>query len=284
MNFSFISYSELPELDPDDQLAVTEARRRGHECNAVVWNDPEIDWHNAGICVLRNTWDYHLNPDAFLRWAGQVASTTTLVNPLQLVQWNLDKKYLLDLESRGINIVPTVALEKQSTPSLHQLLEEHNWERAIVKPSIGLATSGVKKVDTTNGGIEAGQEHLEKLLVNGDALLQPYMESIETYGERSLVFIAGQYSHTVRKTPFQIMAVAGQAGETLAASVDQEIQFAKEAIEKLDQTPLYARVDIIPDNENGYRLMELELIEPSLFFSLYAPAVVPFVDALEALR
>jgi glutathione synthase/RimK-type ligase-like ATP-grasp enzyme len=283
MKFSFITYNELPELDPDDQLAVTEARRRGHECNPVVWNDPKVDWHSAGICVLRNTWDYHLNPQAFLSWAAEVASATTLVNPLRLVQWNLDKKYLLDLASSGVKIVPTVVLQKQSRPSLRKLLQEHRWERVIVKPSIGLATSGVKKIDTSNGGIELGQEHVEKLLGNGDALLQPYIESIETYGERSLVFIAGQYSHTVRKTPFQIMAVAGQAGETLAASVDQEIQFARVALEKLDQTPLYARVDIIPDNENGYRLMELELIEPSLFFSLYAPAVVPFVDALEAL-
>jgi glutathione synthase/RimK-type ligase-like ATP-grasp enzyme len=285
MKYSFVTYSQLPELDPDDQLMVAEMRRRGHECQAVVWNDEDVDWNNAGICVIRNTWDYHLQPDEFLRWAEAVARSTRLFNSVELIKWNIDKKYLVELKSRGVNIVPTVVFRRDppssETLSIRIIMREQGWHTAVIKPTIGLATSGVKKFATTSDGISEAEEHLSRLLEKTDVLLQPYLSSVETYGERSLIFIGGEFSHAIRKTAFQIMAIAGAAGERFVEASQAEIAFGNKVLRALGQTTLYARVDMVPDDEGDYCLLELELIEPSLFLSAYAPSAVSFANALE---
>jgi hypothetical protein len=283
MKYSFVTYSQLPELDPDDQLMVAEMRRRGHECYPVVWNDEAVDWENAGVCVIRNTWDYHLEPAAFLKWAEVTAQSTRLFNSVELIKWNIDKKYLVELENHGISIVPTTVFGRvdSGVPNLRTIVQERGWQTAVIKPTIGLATSGVKKFATTSDGISEAEEHLLGLLETNDVLLQPYLSSVETYGERSLIFIGGEFSHAIRKTPFQIMAIAGQAGERLVEATETEIAFGKSVIRALERNSLYARVDVVPDDEGNYCLLELELIEPSLFFSTFAPSAVSFANALE---
>lgn len=278
-DFTFVTYAGLPALDPDDRLAVVELERHGSSVAAQVWNDPAVDWAQAGTVVIRSTWDYHLDHQGFLSWVDRVAAVTTIWNPSALVRRNSMKTYLRDLERSGVPIVPTVWIEPGGTCDLHHLMRDRRWEKAVVKPVVGLSTAGVRMVAP---GDEDAQAHLDALLRTGGAMVQPFVPSVSTYGERALVHIGGAYSHAVRKTAFQPLAVAGEAGEVPAFATPEERAVADRAIATLDTPWLYARVDVVSDESGNPLVMELELIEPSLFLSLDAGAPKRFADALLA--
>jgi Prokaryotic glutathione synthetase, ATP-grasp domain len=293
VKFSFITYCELPTLDPDDQLIARALEARGHNTQPLVWNDRGVDWKQAGTCVVRSTWDYHKHVQEFSRWINEVAKQTVLLNAPSLMLWNMNKRYLLGLENLGIRIVPTILCSSESIPNIESLCVRKGWNTLIIKPAIGLATHGVKKFGTTQVDLELAMEHTTSLLKDGDVLIQPYLPSVETSGEKSLVFIGGEFSHAVRKMPFQALAVAGQAGETLAVATPDEIEFGSKVLNVLHEKTLYARVDIVCDESFGDRvesgversggepvLLELELIEPSLFLSMKPSAAEMFADKL----
>jgi hypothetical protein len=280
VDFSFITYSDLPELDPDDQVIVRALRARGFRTQALIWNDSTVDWARAGTCVVRSTWDYHKNVQDFVLWVKEVAAQTTLFNAPSLMLWNINKRYLLDLEKLGISIVPTVVGSAECIPDLKSVCAQRGWETLIIKPAIGLATHGVRKFGAAQ--VDLAKEHLTSLLCDGDVLVQPYLRNVETTGEKSLVFIGGQFSHAVRKMPFQALAVAGGAGERLVDVTALEIEFGSKVLSVLDEKPLYARVDIVCDNEP--LLLELELIEPSLFLLMKPSAAERFADELLSIR
>ncbi len=282
-DFSFVTYAGLPDLDPDDRLVHDALVKRGIRADAVVWDDPSVDWSRAGICIIRSTWDYHLHLAEFDAWTERVAALTPLWNPPSLVRWNIRKTYLKELEKRGVAIVPTAWLARGQHANLAELMREHAWQDVVIKPTVGLATYGTHRVLDTSDGLRAGQKHLDRLLQQHDAMVQPYMLSVEDYGERALVFISGEFTHSVRKTAFQQLLPAGEAGETLVDAVDDEVELGMSIMHLLDHPSLYARVDVVRDGDRKARLIELELVEPSLFFSLYRPAARKFTEALCAL-
>jgi glutathione synthase/RimK-type ligase-like ATP-grasp enzyme len=275
---SLITYSGLPDLDPDDRLVQTELARRGVEAVPAIWNDPTIDWSKSSFSILRSTWDYHLHYLQFLSWAEQVSAQTELLNPLPMIKWNSKKTYLADLHEAGLPVIPTAWIHDSKGPSLVQILQENQWNEAIIKPSIGLATAGVKRTNLENA--DNDQVHVEMLLRSSEVMVQEYLPSVHQYGERALIFIDGEYSHTVRKAPFQILAAAGQAGESRAQCNAQEIEIAKSFLDYLDTTPLYARVDLVRDAANQALLLELELVEPSLFLAFAPESAEKFAEAI----
>ena len=283
-DFTFVTYGGLPQLDPDDRLAVDALARRGLLAQPAIWNDPKVEWSRAGICVIRSTWDYHLDYQSFLAWAERVSAVTQLWNPLPLLRWNSHKSYMQELGSRGIPIVPTLWLHAGTKPDVRALMSERGWERAVLKPAVGLATRGVMLVDATRDGLAAAQAHAETLLGEQDAMLQPFVKSVERYGERALVFIDGQYSHAAEKVAFQPLAPAGEAGETLAVADTDEIDTATRVADLVKGQAIYARVDLVRDDEGRPMVIEFELVEPSLFLSLHPPAAERFADALARLR
>jgi hypothetical protein len=279
-DFSFVTYSGLPDLDPDDRLALAALERRGFRSQAVVWDDPQVDWSAAGICLVRSTWDYHLRRGQFLQWAQKVSAVTPLVNELTLIEWNSHKGYLRDLAGRGLPVIPTVWLKAGAPADLGSIMRDNAWAEVVVKPAVGLATFGLRRVANTAGELQAGQAHLEMLLRTGDAMIQPYYSSVISYGERALVFINNQYSHCVRKCAFQSLATAGAAGEVPAVALAEEIDIAYGIIATLERPALYARVDLVRDHLGCPRLLELELVEPSLFLSMHSPAAECLAEAL----
>lgn len=274
-----MTYDGLPELDPDDKLAMDILRERGLDCGAAVWNDQSVDWSQSGVCVLRSTWDYHEHVDAFRTWVKDQADR--LVNSTSLVTWNMNKHYLLDLERRGVDIVPTSFCPRGTKITIKQLTQRRGWTKIIVKPAVGLATYGVKAFQLPEEWVDA-QEHAELLLRTSDVLIQQFLPGVADYGERALVFFSGQFSHAVRKQPFQRLAAAGEAGETRVVSTHAEREFATNVIQSMRETPIYARVDVVP-SEGRPVLLELELIEPSLFLAFDPAAAARFADALELL-
>jgi glutathione synthase/RimK-type ligase-like ATP-grasp enzyme len=277
---ALVTYKDLPELDPDDQLLARELEDRGLKTQAAIWNDSSINWHEADLCIIRSTWDYHLDRDRFCAWADTVEECSKLWNPAALVRWSSRKTYLRDLHEKGIPTIPTVFLSAGSSGNLKEILQERGWEKAVIKPAVGLATAGVKKTGLAVDELSEGQQHLEKLLRVDDVLVQPFLPSIDTYGEHDLIFIEGEYSHCVQKAPFQKLAVAGKAGEASVTAAPDEILLAKQIVETLDYPSLFGRVDLVRDDNGSLAVLELELIEPSLFLAMNSNAVQRLADAV----
>lgn len=291
-DFTLVTYDALPELDPDDRLLYDALTDRGHRVRIAIWNEPVVDWSLSGICVVRSTWDYHLDPAAFIAWLHKVNAVTTLVNPLDLMVWNSHKTYLRDLQTAGVTIVPTVFLDRDATApgstSVDTILEANGWTEGIIKPSIGLATSGVRRVargeGVCQGGDSGADSHLNGLLNRGTVLVQEFMPAVFGRGERSLSFVNGEFTHCVKKAAFQKLAKAGHAGEEFAVAEPDELQAAKFILSTLKCTPLYARVDLVRNTDDVPALMELELIEPSLFMSFFPECAERFANALCQVR
>lgn len=272
-----MTYCDLPKLDADDRLVVAQLEKRGYECAVADWRDESVDWGNAGICVLRSTWDYHLHYAEFLTWLLQVSTQTTLWNDSELVRWNSNKRYLFDLQRASIPIVPTVLFEQSRPTNLNSVLDEHGWTKGILKPVVGLSTFGVRKIDRSE---QDTQIHLNNMLETSDVLLQPFIETVHERGERALVFLGREYSHTIRKSAFQPLAQAGEAGETLEQPDEAELKLARQVLAEVKKPVAFARIDLIRDASGRDLLMELELVEPSLYLNMFPPAISKFADTL----
>jgi len=284
-DITFATYAQLPDGDPDDLLALDILKNRGYMVRTAIWNDCSVDWSESGLCVLRSTWDYHLHYADFISWVERVAAQTKLFNPIELIRWNSNKKsYMQDLANQGAPVIETVWAEKDSVVDLRQLLKRRGWGKAVIKPGVGCGTFNVKRVSNEPASLAAGQTHLDSLLHVGDAMVQPYLTAVETYGERALVFIDGQYSHATFKPAFQALLPTGQAGEQPTKATHEEIEVAAQILTLAPEKPLYARVDLVPNNEGQISLLELELVEPSLFLSMDPDLAPPlFADAIERL-
>ncbi len=275
--FTFVTYCDLPILDADDRLVAAQLEKRGYDCAVADWRDQTVDWTNAGICVLRSTWDYHLHYPEFLAWLSKVSAQTTLWNDGELVRWNSNKRYLFDLKRESIPIVPTVLFEHSSPANLNSVLDEHGWTKGILKPVVGLSTFGVRKIERNE---QDTQIHLNKMLQTSDVLLQPFIETVHERGERALVFLGREYSHTVRKSAFQPLAQAGEAGETLEQPDEAELKLARQVLAQVKKPVAFARIDLIRDADGRDLLMELELVEPSLYLNMFPKAISKFADTL----
>ncbi|MBS2000162.1 MAG: hypothetical protein JST44_01570 [Cyanobacteria bacterium SZAS LIN-5] len=274
---TFVTYDGLPDLDADDRLVAEELRKRGYTCAVANWRNAEQNWAEAGVCVVRSTWDYHLYYQEFLSWIEKVSAQTKLLNDAGVIRWNSNKRYLFDLERAGIPIVPTVLFEQNAQIDLRAVLTERGWQRAILKPVIGLSTFGVRKIESTSPDIQA---QLDAMLKSSDVLLQPFVETVHKRGERALVFIGDDYSHTIRKSAFQPLAQAGEAGETLEETDPSELTLARKVLAEVKTPVAFARVDLIRDTNGQDLLMELELVEPSLYLNMFPAAIPRLADRL----
>lgn len=265
-----VTYSELPGLADDDRLLLDELRRLGLRAVPAVWDDPAVDWAAARVAVVRSTWDYHHHHERFIEWVDRAGALTHLFNPPDTLRWNSHKGYLADLEAKGVPVVPTVWLAAGSEASLSEILASQGWARAVVKPAV--SASGHETWRVRPGEAAKAQRRLDRLLAERDMMVQPFLPSVEEPGERSLMFIEGQHTHTVRR-PAPFGAAAGEMAEPrLVEAAPDEVALAYKVLHAAGQRTMYARVDIARDEEGTPRLMELEVIEPSLFLAQSPPA------------
>ena len=251
----------LPDLYPDDAPLVAALEEAGVAAVPSVWTDPAIDWDAFDMVVVRTTWDYFVRRDEFLGWAERIERAVPLWNPLVTIRWNSEKGYLRELEQAGAPVVPTAWVEGPC--DLAALLAERGWDDAVLKPAVGAGSLGQLRVRPGEG-----QEHLDELLRAGRVLVQPFLPSIESDGELSVVCLDGVPSHTVRKRPQagDIRIQPQYGGTAEEAALDGPAAEAVEAVLAAFGHPaLYARVDLVADHEGMPRLMELEAIEPNLF-------------------
>lgn len=283
MRIALATCSNLPDWEVDDKPLHAALVERGVEVVQPVWSDFDFDWRGCDACLIRTTWDYQDHHEAFIAWAARVATQTRLFNPFELIRWNTDKHYLRDLESRGVSIIETVWLETGAQVDLNRVLAERGWDKAFLKPVIGSTARETLRFDATDDSIEQATRHLDRLLAGESMMLQPYLSSVETEGELSVILIGGQVTHCVRKIPvpgdYRVQDDFGASDEPIQLSAS-DLDLARSIVAKVDWPWLYARVDFLRDRDGQLKLSELEMVEPSLFFRHSPTAADQLADAL----
>jgi len=265
------------DLKADDRLLGEALAARGCEPRNVVWNEPGIEWRNFDLCLIRSTWDYHEGHAEYLAWAGRVETQCKLRNSAEVVTWNSDKRYLREFEARGIRTVPTLWVDRDSPLDLERILAGAGWQEAVVKPVVDLGARNLRRV-------RAGESStaLESILQSHDAMIQPFLPSLEEKGELSLIYVGGELTHSVRKRPaagdFRVQSIWG-GSVTHDRPTLAERELAEAAMEEFKQAPLYARVDLVEGPTRDPCLIELELIEPNLYLIEHPPAAEALADA-----
>jgi hypothetical protein len=270
----------LPEPDHDAEPLAAALEAEGISAAVLGWDDPDVDWDAPIPTILRSTWNYALAPEAFRAWLDRVAVAAPLWNPLPLVLENLHKRYLVELPLRGVAAVPTRLIEQGQHGELSECADAFDTERVVVKPAIGAAS--LDTVRFTRGQDVRFAAHVERLAARGDVLVQPFLESVQDYGERALVWIDGELSHAIRKTP-RFSGDAERIDGPLPIAHD-EAALAQAALAPMiaehGDRLLYARVDVARDAAGAPMVMELELIEPSLYFAKQPGSAERFVAGL----
>lgn len=273
---------DMPEADPDEEVLSAALDRAGISNARLGWNDPEADFSRARMTVLRSTWDYPTSPREFSRWLEETAAVSDLWNPLPAVRWNLHKGYLHQLLGHGIPVVPTELVRAGKGTKLQELGDRHGWPVMVVKPAISANSMKTLRVDESR--LARGEAHLRSLTETGDALVQPYLSAVEDYGERALIWIDGELTHAVRKSPRFTGSGEAVSKEPVPISASER-ELATRIVtlvqDRLETDLLYARLDLAPDEEGRPLVMEVELIEPSLYFRQSPQALQRFVAASE---
>lgn len=283
---ALITETERPELSESDRLLVAPLQQLGITAVPVPWDAADAHWHKYAALILRSCWLYHRQAERFREWIEWLQQQNiSLWNPAPVVLWNMDKQYLRDLSERDVAVPPTVWLEKGETAELPLILQQQQWQQAVIKPRISASAYNIWAASLADSPQQ--QLRFQTMLNEHGVMVQQFVPEIAN-GEWSLVFFAGEYSHAALKTPAanNILVQQRFGGSTQAAvpstKLVEQARFALQQAMKITQTavsPLYARVDGVEVN-GRFVLMELELIEPGLFLMLHTPAPELFATAI----
>jgi glutathione synthase/RimK-type ligase-like ATP-grasp enzyme len=255
----------IPDIHPDDAHLVQSLRRLGVEPIACVWSDPAIDWPSFDAVLIRATWDYFKRYAEFRQWLDRLPVPT--INDRELLRWNSDKRYLLDLERQGVEIIP---MQVCAGADLDDTLATMPSRAVVVKPTVSGGAWHTVRGTVGEAGFQAEVAALPRAL---DYLVQPFVPEVVEHGEWSLLFFDGAYSHAVLKRAargdYRVQGSFGgstafiePAASTLATA--RRVLAATAALGHADQA--YARVDgVVVDGR--FLLMELEMVEPLLFLA-----------------
>jgi glutathione synthase/RimK-type ligase-like ATP-grasp enzyme len=247
-----------------------------------AWNEPAADFEGFDAVVLRSNWDYHFDPEAFLGWLDRLERAgARIFNPPALVRWNLSKRYLMALQAAGVPTVATTGLEDETRAGLEAIMRRHGWRACVLKPEIGASAHDTRLV--TEETLAEAATAIATGAIRRPVLVQPFVEEVRTRGEWSLVFIEGDLTHSVLKRPAAgDFRVQSHLGGTVHAepAPPGALPAARAALAALPLPPLYARIDAV-ETPAGVLIMEVEVNEPSLFFTHAPPAAAErFAQAL----
>lgn len=264
---------ESHALYADEAQLVRELNARGARAEQLAWKGSGADWRGLDAAIIRATFDYIDDHDGFLdALAAMEAAGCRVWNPLDVVRWNSDKRYLLDIAARGIATVPTWLADHDDPAMIRAGLESFGASEAVLKPAIGAGGFGVRRIAV---------QDVERALAPG-LLVQPLLESVAAEGEWSFVYIDGSLSHVLRKLPakgdYRVQEIYGGTLE-LADASDEDMTAAGTIYSALPQDLLYARLDLARVG-GSLAVMELELIEPVLSFDLMPEAAGVLAEAL----
>lgn len=275
---ALVTSAEHPELWVDDHPLRDALLDRGVDVSWPRWDDAGVDWRRFDIAVIRSVWDYTWRRDEFLTWARSADSCTRLWNPLPVIEWNSHKEYLRALAERGVPVVPTHWLDIGSVVDLAELCGDHGWPEAVIKPSV--SAGGRDTMRFLSSSSEEAQALADRLLPVEQLMLQPYFSSVETTGERSMLYVDRVFAHAVRRPPY---LETGLYADSLPAEPEaDELEVAEAVLAAVDEPLMYARVDLVRDDAGRPHLAEVELIEPQLFLRLSDVMTQRLADAVLA--
>ncbi|GHF72472.1 ATP-grasp domain-containing protein [Streptomyces thermodiastaticus] len=273
-----------PNRDRDLPTLAEALTGAGAETHVLPWDAPDTDWAAFDLVVIRSTWDYTWRTEEFLAWAERCAKLTRLANPLDVVRWNTDKRYLGDLAAAGVPVVPTRYLDPGDTPAAGDLPGGHEF---VVKPVHGAGARYAARY--TPGERDRAAAQIARMHAEGlAAMVQPYLTRIDTAGERALQFCGGRLVHASRKravlspgTPYDADKVAHPDLRPWTPT-PAERAVAERALAAVPGGAelLYARVDLVDGDDGEPKVMELELVEPNLFLWLHPQSVAPVAQAI----
>ncbi len=278
---AFLTLDQRGDFVIDDEQAIEPLAAIGWRASTVSWRQTDIPWEDFDAVIIQSTWDYWNDVPSFLEVLAAINRKTRLANPLDLVHWNLAKTYLIDIEAQGIGIVPTLWPDAIEPPSFRAFFKCLETDELVVKPVVGANGEDAFRVSAADS-----TERLEWIaghFVGRGCMVQRFMSQVVSEGEFSLFFFAGEFSHAILKVPasseFRSQEERG-AEINLATPEDILLQRAREALSGIDPQPLYARLDFVRDDRGDFAVMELELIEPSMYLRMDPEAPARFARAI----
>ena len=302
--------TDVHGLARDDRPLVQALRERGIEAEAKVWNDPNVNWDDFDLTIIRSTWDYPSHYEEFIKW---VDSVPRLLNSSAVVKWNSDRRYLKQMDEAGVPVVDTIWLDPNahlSKRAIHSRMPA--FGDFVVKPVVSSQANEVGRYQPISAQSRAKAiAHAMELLDSGRwVMIQPYVTSIDTLGEACLTFVNDEFQHAVRRkallggTHRKTVGLSLYANDTMTPveATERQLEVAKQTLEFAHQATgisepfLYARVDLVNGEpsasakdlrlvtKEGPLVTELELTDPSLelLHSGTNPTTANLADAIVA--
>lgn len=281
---AYLTMDDIGDFVSDAELSLPAMAALGWEVEFVPWRAAGVDWHSFDLVYICTPWDYQDDAEAFLDVLDRIdQSPALLVNPLDTVRWNLDKRYLSELESKGVGIVPSRWHDAWETDIPDTAFSAFGVDRIVVKPQVGANADHIY-VLTPRDAADLVPE-LARVFARRRLFVQPFIEAVEEEGEYSVFYFGGRYSHAIRKTPkpgdFRTQEEHG--ADIRYAPRDAALcRAAEAALAAVASMPVYARADYVRSHDGEFLLMELELNEPSLYFRVDPGSPERFATALDA--
>lgn len=281
MRIAYVIGNDNPQ-DPDPDLDIPYAKTAAKELKIDLvfanWNDEQINWTDFDAAVIRSTWDYVPIRDKFLKKTKEISNETKLFNSHEVMSWNTDKKYLLELEAKGVPIIPTKFVH-----NIEEAKDAISWafgkgNSIAIKPNVGAGARLAGKANSVQEALTFVDEILKAKRV---AMIQPYVSSVDNEGEKAIIIINGQISHVAKKVPALTVGGHGDAAgsQEITDEIIEIVETVSKAVKEWDDL-LFARVDVVR-LDNKLVLMELELTEPWLFMQFRPEAGIDLFKALE---
>lgn len=271
----------VKQILEEDRLLGAALEELGLTVHRIDWTNDRFDWRSTRSVIFRATWDYTNRFNEFRQFIRTRSTDTVVINPANILLWNLDKHYLLDLAANGIPTVETLIIEKGDPRSLRQVISLLKTDEAIIKPAMSAGARHTYRISDEN--ISHHEELFRELISSEAMMVQPFLESVLTEGEKTLVIIGGKFTHSIMKKAkigdFRVQDDFGGSVHQYTPTQD-EIFIAEKAVSFCSPLPLYGRVDLLRDNEGNSFVSELELIEPELWFRFHPPAATLLATAV----
>ena len=278
---ALVTSEALSGLYEDDLLLVSALEDIGITAVPAVWSRAGVDWTSFDALVIRSPWDYFERVTEFRRWLGErIASGVLMCNAPEILDWNFDKRYMQDLAAKGVELVPTIYIERNEKADIAALARARGWDEIVVKPSI--SGSAYRTYRFPLDQLPRYADKVAQILEDRGVLVQPFLPEILTGGELSLLYFDGVFSHAVCKRPkagdYRVQFNHGGTNENVEVS-EALIAQARVCIANAPALPVYARVDgVVKDGK--FLLMELEVFEPLMFLARHPEAPGRFARAI----
>ena len=277
---ALLTINDLSNFQSYDNLIVKPLSDLSWECSFIPWDSNSINWDDFDAVIIRSTWDYQLKEKLFFKTLQSIeASSAVLYNSLETVKWNINKRYLLELERENISIIPTRLYDSFDFDVVSQLFSFFNESKLIIKPCVSANADDTFILEQNKMG--SLKSVLENTFSQKEFLIQPFIKNIRSEGEYSLIYFGNRLSHILLKTPkngdFRVQEEHGGILKAINKPESSLIDFGNKVMGTIPYQCLYSRVDVVRSS-NNYLLMEVELIEPSLYFNMDSKSPQMFAE------